>query len=213
MRIKDPTHRTVAHYDQSANDFWQGTKGHDVKQNYEALLGAIGGGGVAPPYTILDVGCGPGRDLAYFKSLGHEAIGLDASQSFVEHARNLTGCTVLQQNFMEMDLPFGAFHGIFANASLFHVPSENLPGVLKQLSDALKPNGVLFSSNPRGSNQEGWQGDRYCVFHDYMVWANFLNRANFIEIHHYYRPEGQPREQQPWLASVWRKADLHHMNA
>jgi SAM-dependent methyltransferase len=213
MSIEDPTHRTVAYYDQSANDFWQGTKGHNVKQNYEALLGAIGDGGVAPPYTILDVGCGPGRDLAYFKSLGHEAIGLDASQSFVEHARNLTGCTVLQQNFMDMDLPLGAFHGIFANASLFHVPSDNLPGVLKQLSDALKPNGVLFSSNPRGSNQEGWQGDRYCVFHDYTVWTNFMSRADFIEIHHYYRPEGQPREQQPWLASVWRKAGLQPMNA
>jgi SAM-dependent methyltransferase len=209
MNIEDPTHRTVAHYEQSAVEFQQGTKDHDVTQNYAALLDAIRDGGATTPYTILDVGCGPGRDLAYFGSLGHEAVGLDGSQAFVEQAQNDTGCKVLKQNFLNMDLPPGAFHGIFANASLFHVPSDNLSHVLNQLAETLKPNGVLFSSNPRGNNQEGWQDERYCVFHDYPAWADFMVGAGFIEIHHYYRPEGLPREQQPWLASVWRKVSLN----
>ena len=209
MNIEETTQRTVSYYDQSANDYWLGTRDHDVKQNYEAFLGSIEHGGVKKPYTILDVGCGPGRDLAYFISLGHEAIGLDASPVFVEHARKLTGCKVLQQNFINMDLPDCTFHGVFANASLFHIPSGNLPNALKQLAAALKSGGILFSSNPRGDNQEGWQGDRYCVFHNYSAWANFMNQAGFVEIDHYYRPQGLPCEQQPWLSSVWRKVMLN----
>ena len=69
----------------------------------------------------------------------------------------------------------------------------------------LKPGGVLFSSNPRGENEEGWQGGRYGAFHDLEHWRAFLAGAGFSELEHYYRPAGLPREQQPWLASVWRR--------
>ncbi len=210
----DVSQRTLNHYEQSADRFWAGTKDHDVSQNYKALLDGLAEG-KAPSqsvqstqldrYTILDMGCGPGRDLAHFKSLGHEAIGLEGSKSFAEHARNLTGCEVLEQNFLALNLPAEAFHGIFANASLFHIPSQELPRVLKDLCVALKPEGVLFTSNPRGNNQEGWQGERYCAFHDYETWHEYITGAGFSEIQHYYRPTGLPRDQQPWLASVWRK--------
>jgi hypothetical protein len=63
---------------------------------------------------------------------------------------------VWQQDFLKLDLPAGRFDGIFANAAQFHVPSQELPRVLRQLCVALKPAGVLFSSNPRGGNEEGW---------------------------------------------------------
>src|SRR5215470_3122190 len=58
---------TIAYYDRFARAFWNGTRDHDVSQNYAAFLGAIEG---EPPYHILDLGCGPGRDLSYFRSLG-----------------------------------------------------------------------------------------------------------------------------------------------
>ena len=202
----DVSQRTLNHYEQSAEMFWTGTKDHDVSQNYKALLDALEDRKASAPYTILDMGCGPGRDLAHFKSLGHEAIGLEGSNTFAEHARNLTGCEVLEQNFLALTLPAKSFHGIFANASLFHIPSQELPRVLEDLADALKPEGVLFSSNPRGDNQEGWQGERYCAFHDYETWHDYMTGAGFTKIHHYYRPTGLPRDQQPWLASVWRKS-------
>jgi SAM-dependent methyltransferase len=116
-----------------------------------------------------------------------------------------TGCEVWQQDFLNPDLPHARFDGIFANASLFHVPSAALPRVLQQLHASLKPGGVLFSSNPRGSNQEGWERGRYGAYHDLQTWQRFLLDANFQELEHYYRPTGLPREQQPWLASVWRQ--------
>ena len=154
---------------------------------------------------MLDFGCGPGRDLAYFKSQGLKAVGLDGSLEFVKMARAETGCEVLHQNFTGLDLPKNRFNGIFANASLFHVPSQELPRVLDELYTTLKPGGVLFSSNPRGENKEGFQNERYSCFHNLEAWRHFVATAGFSEIQHYYRPKGLPRPQQPWLATVWRK--------
>jgi SAM-dependent methyltransferase len=195
--------RNLAHYEQRAGEFRAGTAGHDVSQNIAALLRHIGG---SAPLAILDFGCGPGRDLKAFAALGHKPIGLDGTPSFAAMARRESGCEVWQQDFLALDLPQAAFDGIFANASLFHVPTQELPRVLGQLHAALKRAGVLFSSNPRGNNEEGWNGDRYGVYHDLEGWRRFLRGAGFTELEHYYRPAGLPCEQQPWLASVWRRA-------
>jgi SAM-dependent methyltransferase len=201
----DPiTATTLAHYNDHAQSFWQGTRDHDVSQNVAALLRHLRG---TPPHTILDLGCGPGRDLKTFTELGHTAIGVDGATQFVDMARAHSGCEVWQQNLLSLDLPAARFDGVFANAVLFHVPSAHLPRVLQALHTTLKRGGVLFSSNPRGHGQEGWQGDRYGVYHDLASWRRFLNAAGFEELEHYYRPAGLPIEQQPWLASVWRKGE------
>ena len=194
--------RTLAHYDQHAESFRAGTRDHDVSQNIAALLRHIEG---EPPFTILDFGCGPGRDLRAFTALGHTAVGLEGSARFAAMAREATGCTVWQQDFLALALPAARFDGIFANASLFHVPSRELPRVLAELYAALVPGGVLFSSNPRGHNEEGWNHGRYGAYHDLDAWRGYLAGAGFRELEHYYRPPGLPRDQQPWLASVWRR--------
>jgi SAM-dependent methyltransferase len=193
--------RTLQYYRQRAQQFWEGTRDHDVRQNIDALLARIES---VPPFRILDFGCGPGRDLRAFSALGHSAIGLEGADEFVAMARE-SGCEVWQQNFLQLDLPDDYFDGVFANASLFHVPGAELPRVLGHLKATLKPGGVLFSSNPRGKNEEGWNGERYGVYHELMAWQQYLTAAGFTEIDHYYRPAGLPREQQPWLASVWRR--------
>ena len=193
---------TLQHYDTHAEEFRNGTCDHDVTQNISALLRHTD---AESPLTILDFGCGPGRDLKIFTALGHRAIGLDGSERFVAMAREATGCDVWHQDFLHLALPDAYFDGIFANATLFHVPSQALPSVLLQLHTTLKSGGVLFSSNPRGANQEGWNQGRYGVFHDLDAWRLHMADAGFAEIEHYYRPPGLPRERQPWLASVWRK--------
>jgi SAM-dependent methyltransferase len=202
MDLDAITRTTLAHYDGTAADFWRETRDHDVRQNVETLVEAVAGPG---PHSILDFGCGPGRDLVAFGELGHTAVGLDGSEAFVRMARELSGCEVLHQNFLALDLPAGRFDGIFANASLFHVPCQELPRVLGELRAALCPGGVLFSSNPRGENREGWNGERFGAFHDLAQWRSFVTGAGFEEIRHYYRPPGLPRSQQPWLASLWRR--------
>jgi len=256
---------TLRHYDAHAAAFRDGTWGHDVSQNIDALLAAID----APaPCRILDFGCGPGRDLCAFIARGHAPVGLDGSKELAALARaavaNLgigtgsgigtgpgtgiatgpgndtvtdtgsdtstgpgtggdtgTGIAtstgndtatattptteVWVQDFLALDLPAAHFDGVFANASLFHVPVRALARVLRELRAALKPGGVLFASNPRGDNSDGWSGSRYGVYHDWRAWRGFVLAAGFTEVRHYYRPPNKPRAQQPWLASVWRR--------
>lgn len=193
---------TLDWYEENAEAFRAGTIDHDVSQNYAAFLRAMGG---KAPLRILDLGCGPGRDVLYFRSLGHEVVGLDGAARFVEMARELTGCEVLHQDFLALSLEGRRFHGIFANASLFHVPTSDLPRVLRELHDALEPRGVLFASNPHGDDREGFSRGRFGAFLTYETWRAHVSAAGFEEIEHYYRPEGQPRERQPWLATVWRR--------
>jgi len=200
--MDEVSRRTLAHYDGRAEEFWRGTQDHDVSQNIAALLRHIE---AAAPFAILDFGCGPGRDLKAFAALGHAAVGLEGSARFAAMARTYSGCEVLEQDFLALELPAVRFDGVYANASLFHVPGRELPRVLGELHAALKPGGVLFSSNPRGANEEGWNRGRYGVYHDLEAWRGYLAAAGFAELEHYYRPPGLPRDQQPWLASLWRR--------
>lgn len=194
--------RTLGHYNEHAEAFRAGTREHDVSQNIQALLRALP---VGSPLRILDFGCGPGRDLRAFRRLGHEPVGLDGASRFVAMAQAESGCEVWHQDFLQLKLPDAHFDGVFANATLFHVPGQTLPRVLRELHATLKPGGVLFSSNPRGDNREGWSQDRYGVYHDLESWQRLLTTAGFSAVEHYFRPAGLPRDQQPWLASVWQR--------
>lgn len=201
-QLRQTSTQTLQHYRSTAEAFQEGTRDHDVSQNIAALLRHMK---FPAPLKLLDFGCGPGRDLRALTQLGHEAVGLDGCPEFVRMARRETGCKVWLQDFLALDLPPGAFHGVFANASLFHIPSQELPRILSELRATLLPGGVLFSSNPRGDNQEGWNGERYGSYYDWPRWRELLEAAGFVELEHYYRPHGLPLSQQSWLASVWRR--------
>ena len=198
--------RTLSHYQAGAAGFWQGTREHDVSQNLDALLIALP---ARPGLRILDVGCGPGRDLLTLKNLGHLPTGLDGCTAFVTMARAHSGCPVLEQSFFELQLPAASFDGIFANASLFHVPRATLPRVLHELCTALVPGGALFCSNPRamGEEWEGWQGERYGSYLSLESWSALLATAGFVLERHFLRPPGKPATEQPWLAMLLRRPD------
>nr|WP_241558765.1 class I SAM-dependent methyltransferase [Halobacteriovorax sp. HLS] len=200
-KLRVITAQTLGHYNGKSKEFWQGTKDHDVTQNIESLLSHIQGDG---PFDILDFGCGPGRDIKSFFKLGHRVVGLDGCENFVAMAKELTSCEVLHQNFLSLDLSQESFDGIFANASLFHVPARELTSVLKKLHKSLRPSGILFSSNPRG-DREGWSGDRWGNYMEIETYRKYLEDSGFELIHHYYRPEGVPIEQRPWLATLAKK--------
>ena len=156
--LREISSATLGHYQEGARSFWAGTRDHDVSQNIEALIRHLPG---PPPQTVLDLGCGPGRDLAVFRDLGYVAVGLDGAEEFVRMAREHSGCEVLHQDFLELDLADERFDGVFANASLFHVPSQELPRVLGELWTSLKPGGALFSSNPHGPKTTGYGRNAY----------------------------------------------------
>ena len=148
--------RTLAHYDQHAHSYWEGTRDHDVSQNIDALLQSIE---APPPFELLDLGCGPGRDLKTLTALGHRATGLEGSAQLAELARTNSGCEVLEQNFLALKLPSSHFDGVFANAVLFHVPTQELPRILRELHATLKPGGraLQLQSSGRGSGGLEWR--------------------------------------------------------
>ena len=204
-RDPEPLHAiaatTIGHYEANARDYAERTADHDVAQNVATLVRHLEGAG---PFALLDFGCGPGRDLPALAANG-EAIGLDGSAAFVRMAREATGATVLHQDFVALDLPPARFDGIFANASLQHVPASALPRVLGELRASLKDRGVLFASIPHGDDEAGWNGQRYSTFHAPASWRRFMSTAGFVELEHYFRPEGRPRDEQRWFASAWRR--------
>lgn len=195
---------TIAEYQQTAQSFRDGTWDHDVSQNQQALIAAI----PRHPGRILDVGCGPGRDLVAWKKMGHQVIGLDATPAFVEMAKEVSGCEVWQQCFLSLQLPEDYFDGIFANASLLHVPKAEMQRVLKDLWHSLVPQGAIMMSMARG-DAEGWvqreTGDRYVATWEYATLAPVVESAGFKILNHYYRPPNLPPEHQNWLVIVGQK--------
>lgn len=195
---------TISEYQLTAQSFREGTWDHDVSQNRNALVAAM----PKNPGKILDLGCGPGRDLVAFKRQGHTVIGLDATPAFVEMAQQLSGCEVWQQSFFNLNLPPETFDGIFANASLLHVPKAEMMKVLRDLWRSLVPNGAIVMSIVRG-NDEGYvarpTGHRYVAGWEYSTLAPWVEQAGFEILHHYYRPPGLPCEAQSWLVIVASK--------
>jgi 2-polyprenyl-3-methyl-5-hydroxy-6-metoxy-1,4-benzoquinol methylase len=196
---------TIAEYQLTAKSFREGTWDHDVSQNRNALIAAM----PRNPGKILDIGCGPGRDLVAFQALGHEVTGLDATPAFVEMAQQAANCPVWQQNFLNLDLSDNYFDGIFANASLIHVPSQEMQRVLQDLQQSLVDRGALVMSMIRG-NTEGLSerptGARYVAGWEYETLAPLVLAAGFKIVEKYYRPPGLPIEQQSWLVIVAQKS-------
>jgi len=120
-------------------------------------------------------------------------------------ARERAGVEVWHQDFLHLDLPANRFDGVFANASMFHIPGQELPRVLQELRATLVSGGVLFASNPRGEDIEGFNDLRYGTYLSWETWRELVTDAGFTELEHYYRPPGRPRSEQPWLASLWMR--------
>lgn len=197
---------TISEYQVTATSFREGTWNHDVSENRNALVAVM----PKIPGKILDLGCGPGRDLIAFQRQGHIVIGLDATPAFVDMAKTLSGCEVWQQSFLQMDLPSEYFDGIFANASLIHVPRAELIKVLQDLRKSLVCGGAIVMSMCRGDG-EGYvarpTGYRYVAAWEYEILALCVEQAGFEILQHYYRPPGLPAAMQSWLVIVARKND------
>lgn len=109
--------------------------------------------------TILDAGCGSGRDVKAFKELGFQVYAIDSSETFVEHCRSIIGGNVKLAAFQDYTTDI-KFDGIWACASLLHLTPEELPGVLLKFSGFLKPGGVFFMSFKYG-NKNYIKDNRY----------------------------------------------------
>ena len=149
---------TLSYYNQNADSFIEGTKNADMSSQYRMFLKYLPTCG-----KLLDLGCGSGRDSAYFSSLGFDVTAADGSEELCRRVKENYGISALCIKFEE--LSFAAeFDAIWACASLLHVKKSDMPNVMAQVSAALKPGGVLYASFKYGSEERISNGR---FFNDY----------------------------------------------
>ncbi len=136
--------KTIEYYEVNALAYAEQTRDVDMHHVYSAFLPLIPKEG-----KILDVGCGAGRDLRYFRNHGYEAEGIEPASNLAEIAGKYSGAPVQNLRVEQLDVR-EQYDGIWASASLLHVPREVLPDTLRRLILALKPRGVLYVCFKKG---------------------------------------------------------------
>ena len=150
----DPVERTLDYYDSHAEEFIERTANVSMEHLYEPFLALVPQGG-----RILDAGCGSGRDAAEFARRGYEVVAFDGSAEMARLASERTGLTVLHLTFDQIDWR-EEFDGVWACASLLHLPSPQLQTALNRMIGGLRRGGVLYVSLKEG-HFEGMREERW----------------------------------------------------
>lgn len=152
----DAVKKTLDYYHRNANVFVEGTLSADMHDAQKRFLNML-----KPQAYILDFGCGSGRDAKAFLSRGYRVDAIDGSPELCRIASELIGNPVKQMLFDELS-SINQYDGIWACASILHIPKRELVDVLRKISDALKDSGVLYTSFRYGSF-EGMRRGRYFI--------------------------------------------------
>ena len=139
--------RTIEFYDEHAEEYVSSTLGIDMSHVYHPFLSRMDKG-----QRILDAGSGSGRDTKAFRDLGYDVLPIDASCEMTKATQRLTGKTACQLRLQEISFE-DEFDGIWACASLVHVPLDELPDVLDRLAYATRSGGVLYVSFKEGNGE------------------------------------------------------------
>lgn len=169
---------TLDYYETYAKDFFSQTINVDMQNVYQPFLENLPSG----KQTILDVGCGSGRDSIFFSNQGFVVTAIDGSQNLIDLAKQtdtridwqcLTFDEIANQNWQSQ------FTGIWACASLLHVPFDDLPKILNDLLSCLKPNGVLYASFKYGDSERKKGSRFFCDINEerWQLIENQLNNA------------------------------------
>jgi ubiquinone/menaquinone biosynthesis C-methylase UbiE len=151
------TNTTVQSYDTTAQEYTKKTKDLHPKKEASKFLSYIPKGG-----SILDLGCGPGRDAGIFESEGYQVTGLDPSTKLLEIARDAAPLSTFKHGYAE-DIPFmnEEFDGVWACASLIHIQRKNLPRVLGEVYRIMKPGAIFAPSFKQGRGERAIKDERY----------------------------------------------------
>ncbi len=168
------------YYDQNAEEYLSSTIHVDMSSHYELFLTHVPAGG-----RILDAGCGSGRDSLYFLEQGYQVEAFDLSEAMVKASADLTNLPVRCLSFQEMDY-VDVFDGIWACASLLHVPKDQLADVFHRLVQALKPNGVLYCSFKDREEDFSKDGRYFSCFneHQFRSFVDSIEGFSLVALEH-----------------------------
>ena len=157
------------YYNDNAKAFFEATVDVDMTPLYQQFLPLLPTNG-----SILDAGCGSGRDSLHFIKQGYSVTAIDASQPLCDMATSLLGQNVACMDFDAIDWEC-EFDGIWACASLLHVERSKLNATTQAISDALKPSGVLYASFKYGDTERIKDGRRFTDMDEYLIKMLFDN--------------------------------------
>lgn len=145
---------TVAYYDENADAYYDRTIHSNMEEQYRFFLKYVPAG-----VRILDFGCGSGRDTKYFRDSGFNVTAIDGSEQMCKKAESYTGIEVRRMSFLDLN-DREIYTGIWASASLLHIPKKDLPRMFAKLRKALTRDGILYVSFKEGTF-EGMRDGRY----------------------------------------------------
>ena len=194
---------TLDFYDQNAAKFTQDTISVPIHDIQEVFLSYLDAGA-----RILDLGCGSGRDTKYFLERGFRADAMDGSEELCRAAAAFTGIPVRHMLFQELEAE-EQYDGIWACASLLHVPGKELSDVFDRIRRALNAGGILYASFKYGTF-EGLRGERYYTDFTEETFAGFLASVRGFEMERIWRSaDARPeRRDETWLNMILRKQNI-----
>jgi SAM-dependent methyltransferase len=187
--------RTRQYYIERAGEYARSALALTPARAWDLFCNAL-----SPQARILDLGCGPGRDVLEFTNRGFEVIGVDASSAMVEIARRHANADIRVADFSRLDFTRGSFDGVWAMASLLHVPRSDVGQVLDDVRRLLAADGVLFTAMRDGSGPEVDAAGRF--FERYWMgdWAQIVTDAGFTIVTNYATESGD----RPWHVTLAR---------
>lgn len=188
--------QTISYYDKNAEEFCKNTIDADMSYCRSKFLNYLSEG-----TSILDAGCGSGRDSIAFKQLGYHVTAMDASPEICKEAEKVLGQKVICKTFEEID-DENMYNGIWACASLLHVPKESMGEVIHRLKHALKDNGILYASFKYGEDEKIVNGRLFSNYNEQTLRA--LIEGNGFEVLDLFvtRDVREDRREEMWVNVV-----------
>lgn len=191
---------TVAYYDKNADLFSGGTKELDLTHLYLEFLPLVPEGG-----KILDAGCGSGRDAKFFKRRGYSVTAFDASRELAARASVLLGERVAVMTFLDLDSS-EEFDGVWACASLLHVPTHEMNAVVARITRALKRGAAFYASFKYGSEERRKEGRYFNDYDETKITTLLASHPELLLLKQWRTQDARPgREEKSWLNVILRK--------
>ena len=191
---------SINYYDENSRAFVVDTAQVDMGQLYEPFLSCVPEGG-----RILDLGCGSGRDTKYFMDQSYDVVAIDASEKMVEATKRLTNANVLQLRFDQINFE-NEFDGIWACASLLHVPETALKNILELCLQALRPTGVIYASFKYGSAQRFERGRLFTDVNEQKLSGLIATLRSSLTFSYWVTQDVRPdRNNEKWINAIIKK--------
>lgn len=191
--------KNLDYYNNNAEQFFEQTYQVDMHSLYQQFLEHVPQGG-----SILDLGCGSGRDALAFKELGYQVDATDYSSELIDKARKLTGLNVRLESFYELS-ETNKYHGIWACASLLHCQREQLVNVIERMLNALKSAGVIYMSFKYGADDREAGGRSFTDLDDTQAQALLEQFDNVTLVRQWITIDQRLERSEQWLNLLWNK--------